>query len=122
MHGQSPRDRKCFKNGTGYLHIQFPLCTANKEQPCGDREVLGPRCSHLGKGSHLDRVWEADAAGLNYMISFQAEFQEVQEPWDEVDEGLAIAKGRLTLKGLCITGQVREMELFCLGAWCAASE
>lgn len=64
----------------------------------------------FGKGSHLDCVWEADAAGLNYMISFQAEFQEVQEPWDEVDEGLAIAKGRLTPKGLCITGQVRQRD------------
>lgn len=42
------------------------------------------------------------------MISFQEEFREVQEPLDEVDEGLAIAKGRLTPKGLCITGQIRQ--------------
>lgn len=44
------------------------------------------------------------------MISFQEEFQEVHEPRDEADEGLAIAKGRLTPKGLCITGQVRQRD------------
>lgn len=97
MHWQSWVDRKCFKKGEQLFTYLNSPSTGSREYQCGDREVLGPRCSH-GKGP-LDSVWEPDAAGLEYMISFQEEFQVFHVPQDEGGEGLAITKGRLTPRG-----------------------